>query len=68
MTMNSIYVKLKLKELIFIIQNIYKEYVISLSYGSCKRFIINKAMWNIFRTQFESIDKIYGNHDRNITK
>jgi len=42
---------------------IYKEYVISFNYGSCKKFIINKMMWNKMKPHFEDIDKIYGNHD-----
>jgi len=39
----------------------YKDYVISFNYGSCQKFIINRAMFKRFRTHFDIINKIYGN-------
>ena len=37
----------------------YKDYVISFNYGSCKKFIINRAMWHLFKNHFEEINKIF---------
>lgn len=36
----------------------YKEYVLSFNYTNCKKFIVSKSMWKIFRIHFNRIDSI----------
>ena len=57
----------KAKRVHFCYSDIYKEYVVNFNYGgTCQKFKLTKNDWNIFRDHFETIDKIFGNHDRNI--
>ena len=39
----------------------YKEYVISINFGKCKKYIITKSMWQIFKSYFDQIDGALGN-------
>ena len=41
----------------------YNEYVLSFSFGNCKKFIISKSMWKILREKITHIDYVlnYGN-------
>lgn len=55
----------KSKRAHFYYSDIYRNYVISFNYGTCKKFILNKTDWNIFREDISTIDKIFGNYDRN---
>lgn len=38
----------------------YNDYILSFNYGSCKKFVINKSMWNKFREKFNQIDFVLG--------
>jgi hypothetical protein len=37
---------------------VYKEYVLSINFGTAKSFIFTKLMWKKFRTFIPTIDKI----------
>ena len=36
----------------------HKGYVLSLNFGNCKKYIITKLMWNVFRKEINRIDAI----------
>ena len=37
----------------------YKDYVLSLNYGTCKKFIITRSMWKIIEKKLELINHIF---------
>ena len=37
----------------------YKDYVLSLNYGTCKKFIITRSMWKILQTKLDLINHIF---------
>lgn len=37
----------------------YKDYVVSFNYGLFTKFVINRASWKRFKSQFEIINKIF---------
>ena len=37
----------------------YKDYVICLNFSNCKRYIITRSMWLLFKNHFEYINNVF---------
>ena len=37
----------------------YKDYVICLNFSNCKRYIITRSMWFLFRNHFDYINNVF---------
>ena len=39
--------------------NTYKDYVLSINFGNCKKYLITRSMWKIFRLYLNQIDIVF---------
>lgn len=51
----------KNKNIHFYYSKLYSDYVLSINFGNCKKYVINRKMWLKFQKHFTFIDYVYFN-------